>query len=277
MSETSAHHVRIRPAGRWAGLGLAELWEYRELAYFLAKRDLQVRYKQTLLGALWALAQPLALTGIFALIMGNVVDIDTGGLPYFLVALTGVTVWTFVASATTGAAGSLVADANLLTKVYFPRLLLPLAKVAALLVDATIAAIVMVVLAAIFGHPPTVETLLLPLFLGLAFLATAGIGISAATLNVRYRDVTAIMPLAVLIWLFITPVAYPGSLVPATWQLVYAINPVATAINGVRYAVLGTEAPTTGQILISVGVTLAILVGGVIAFRRNEAHFADVI
>jgi lipopolysaccharide transport system permease protein len=277
MSEALGQHVRIRPMSRWAGLGARELWEYRELAYFLAKRDLQVRYKQTALGALWALAQPLALTGIFALIMGRVVDIDTGDLPYFLVALTGVTVWSFVSSATTGAAASLVTDANLLSKVYFPRLLLPLAKVTGLLVDAVIAATVMIILAAIFGHPPTVETLTLPLWLGLAFIATAGIGIAAASINVRYRDVMAVMPLAVLVWLFITPVAYPGTLVPETWQLIYAINPIATAITGVRYAVVGTEAPDAAQILISVGVTTLITVCGVISFRRNEARFADII
>ncbi len=272
-----SQHVRIRPPGRWSGLGLRDLWEYRELAYFLAKRDVQVRYKQTALGALWAVAQPLALTFIFALILGRVVSIETGGLPYFLVALTGVTVWTFVSSAPTGAAGSLVADANLLSKVYFPRLLLPLAKVTALLVDATIAVVLMVVIAAVWGHPPEAATLTLPLFLALAFLATASIGILASAINVRYRDVMAVMPLAVLIWMFITPVAYPGSLISETWQLIYAINPVATAINGVRFAVLGTEAPALDQIAISVGVTLALLVAGVVVFRRNEAEFADVI
>lgn len=280
MSDTvarAAQHVRIRPPGRWSGIGVGQLWEYRELAYFLAKRDVQVRYKQTALGALWAVAQPLALALIFALILGRVVTVDTGGLPYFLVALTGVTVWTFVSSATTGAAGCLVADANLLSKVYFPRLLLPLARVTALLVDAVIGVTLMVVIAAVFGHPPQLQTLTLPLFLLLAVVATAAIGILASTINVRYRDVMAVMPLAVLIWMFITPVAYPGSLISSTWQLIYALNPVATAINGVRFAVLGTGAPSADQIVVSIAVTIALLVVGLIVFRRNEAHFADVI
>lgn len=270
-------HVRIRPPGRWAGIGWRELWSYRELLYFLTKRELQVRYKQTALGALWALVQPLALTGIFALIMGRLVDVPSEGVPYALLALSGVTVWIFVSSATNQAATSLVMDANLLSKVYFPRLVIPMAKISSLLIDLTIALALLIVVAIAWGHSPGVEIVTLPLFLLLAFLCASGIGIAAATLNVRYRDVQAMLPLATLVWLFVTPVAYPASLVGGAWALVYALNPVATAITGVRWAVLGTPAPTGGAILVSCAGTIVLLALGVLAFRRSEASFADVI
>lgn len=279
MRGVAAHtHVRIRPPARWAGIGVGELWQHRELAYFLAKRDLQVRYKQTALGAVWALAQPIALTVIFALVMGRVVDLPTGGVPYYLIALSGVTVWTFVASAISTGATSLVSDANLLSKVYFPRLLLPLTKVGALGLDLLISMVLLVVVAAVTGYVPGVQILLLPFFLAIAVLGVVGFAILGSSLNVRYRDVSALIPLVVLLGLFITPVAYPASLVAVgAWAHLYAINPFATAITGVRWAVLGTEAPGLISILISVAGGLILLVAGVISFRRNEAYVADLI
>jgi lipopolysaccharide transport system permease protein len=271
-------HVRIRPPGRWAGIGFAELWQHRELAYFLTKRDLQVRYKQTALGALWALAQPIALTAIFALVMGRVIDLPTGGVPYYLIALSGVTVWTFIASAVSAGATSLVSDANLLSKVYFPRLLLPLTKVAAMGLDLLIAMVLLVVVAAVTGHIPGVQILTLPLFLAIAVLAVVAFAILGSSLNVRYRDVSALIPVCILLGLFITPVAYPASLVATgAWAHLYAINPFATAITGVRWAVLGTEAPGATSIMISVAGGLILLVAGVFSFRRNEAYVADLI
>jgi len=275
--EAPPQHVRIRPPDRWGGLGARELWEYRELFYFLTKRDVQVRYKQTFLGAGWAILQPLALTAIFAVVMGRLVNVPSEGVPYALLALSGVTVWMFVSGATSQAGGSLVADANLLSKVYFPRIILPLAKVGALLVDLAIAQLLLVVVAAITGHIPGVQVLLMPAFVALAVAATAGIGVLTATANVRYRDVTAVMPLFILLWLFITPVAYPASLVGGAWELLYAINPIATAITGVRWAVLGTPGPAWAAVGVSLGVTIVVGVAGVLAFRRSEAHFADVI
>ena len=271
-------HVRIRPPDNWAGIGARELWQHRELAYFLAKRDLQVRYKQTALGALWALGQPIALTGIFALVMGRVVSVPTDGVPYYLIALSGVTVWMFVANAITTGATSLVSDANLLSKVYFPRMLLPLTKVGALGLDLVIAMVLLVAVTTVTGHLAGIQILALPLWLALALLAAVAIAILGASLNVRYRDVSALLPLAVLVGLFITPVAYPASLIGGgAWELIYALNPFATAITGVRWAVLGSPAPGLTSIAISLGGTLILLVIGVIAFRRNEAHVADVI
>jgi lipopolysaccharide transport system permease protein len=276
-TQAAAQHVRIRPPARWSGLGARELWEYRELAYFLTKRDLQVRYKQTALGALWALVQPLTLTAIFGLVLGRLVQVPTGGVPYFLLALSGVTVWAFVSAGLMGAAGSLVADANLLSKVYFPRLILPLAKVAAMLVDLAVAMVLLIVVAAVTGYLPFPQVLLLPAFLAIAVLTVTAAGVLASALNVRYRDVSAALPLAVLVGLFLTPVGYPASLVSGAWQYVYALNPFATAITGVRWTVLGTEAPSLTALAISIAGGLVLMVVAVITFRRSEAHFADVI
>lgn len=272
-----AAHVRIRPPARWAGIGVRELWQHRELAYFLAKRDLQVRYKQTALGFLWALAQPVALTVIFALVMGRVVKVPTEGVPYYLIALSGVTVWMFVANAIPTGATSLIGDANLLSKVYFPRLLLPLTKVTALLVDLLIAMTLLIGVTAVTGHLSGVRILTLPFFLGIAFLAVIGLAILGSSLNVRYRDITALLPMVVLVGIFITPVAYPASLVGDEWAKVYALNPFATAITGVRWAVLGTPAPGLASIAISIAGGVALLIAGVIVFRRNEVHIADLI
>jgi lipopolysaccharide transport system permease protein len=271
-------HVRIRPPARWSGIGLRELWQHRELAYFLAKRDLQVRYKQTALGAVWAVGQPVALTAIFALVMGRVVNVPSEGVPYYLLALSGLTVWMFVANAIPAGATSLVSDANLLSKVYFPRLLLPLTKVAALMLDLCIAMVMLVAVAGATGHLAGVQLLALPFFLAIALLAVVAMAILGSSLNVRYRDVTALLPLIVLVGIFITPVAYPASLVGGgAWGPVYALNPFATAITGVRWAVLGTPAPAVTSIIISIAGGLLLLAVGVIAFRRNEAHVADVI
>lgn len=276
-TDTVPTHVRIRPPAHWLGLDAKELWQHRELAYFLTKRDLQVRYKQTALGFLWALAQPVALTLIFALVMGRLVSVPSDGIPYYLLALSGVTVWTFVANAITTGATSLISDANLLTKVYFPRLILPLTKIAALLFDLGIAMVLLISVAAATGHISGVQILTLPFFLSIAILGVTGIAILGASLNVRYRDVTALLPLIVLVGLFITPVAYPASLVGDSWAAVYALNPFATAITGVRWAVLGGPGPTLAAMIISIAGGLALLVIGVITFRRNEAHIADVI
>jgi lipopolysaccharide transport system permease protein len=270
-------HVRIRPPARWAGLGTRDLWEHRELAYFLVKRDLLVRYKQTALGAIWVVAQPVALTLIFAIVMGRVVSIPSEGIPYYLIALSGVTVWTFVAAGINAGSLSLVSDANLLSKVYFPRLLLPLTKIAGLLVDLCVSLTLLIVVAGVTGHIAGVQILAVPAFVAISVLAAIGIAILGSSLNVRYRDTAALLPLITLIGLFITPVAYPASLVGPGWQQIYAVNPFATSITGVRWAVLGTPHPSVSAIAISLAVVAVLLVVGVVSFRRNEAYVADVI
>jgi lipopolysaccharide transport system permease protein len=277
MSVTPVAPVRIRPPARWAGVGVRELWAHRELAYFLAKRDLQVRYKQTALGAVWVVAQPVALTLIFAIVMGRVVAIPSGGIPYYLIALSGVTVWTFVAGAINAGSLSLVSDANLLSKVYFPRLLLPLTKIAALMVDLCVSLVLLVVVTGVTGHIPGVQVVALPAFVGISILAAVGIAILGSSLNVRYRDAAALLPLITLLGLFITPVAYPASLVGAGWQKLYALNPFATSITGVRWAVLGSARPSLAAIGISLAVVAVLLVVGIVSFRRNEAYVADIV
>ncbi len=271
------HHVRIRPPSRWGGAGLGALVEYRELLYFLAKRELQVRYKQSIFGIGWAILQPLALTAIFSLIFGRLVEVPSDGVPYPLFALAGFTVWMFIAQAVGQGGVSLVADANLLTKVYFPRLVIPLAKALALLVDLAIAIVVLLVVAALYGRYPSWQLATLPLWLALAFATAAGFGMFAAALNVRYRDVAAVLPLAIQVWLFLTPVAYPASLVSGAWEIVYALNPAASAVTGMRWALLDTTPPTVAQVAVSAVAAALVFLAAFVYFRRSEQHFADIV
>jgi lipopolysaccharide transport system permease protein len=271
------HRVRIRPPSRWAGAGLRELWEFRELLYFLAKRDLLVRYKQSVLGISWAVVQPVALTLIFSLIFGRLVKVPSQDVPYPLFALSGFSAWIFVSTVVSQGGGSLVADANLLTKVYFPRIVIPIAKALALLVDLAVAIAVLIVVSLLYGRWPDLQALTLPLWLLLAMVASTGVAIFAAALNVRYRDVMAVLPLAIMIWLFLTPIAYPASLVSGVWEYVYAVNPVASTITGVRWALLGTPGPAVVSVLVSCASALLMLVMGVVYFRRSEQYFADIV
>jgi lipopolysaccharide transport system permease protein len=271
------HHVRVRPPSRWGVARISDLFEFRELLYFLAKRELQVRYKQSFFGIGWAILQPLALTAIFSLIFGQLVDVPSDGVPYPLFALAGFTAWMYI-SQTVGAGGnSLVADASLLTKVYFPRMVLPLAKALALMVDLAIALVVLLIISALYGRYPHWQLVTLPLWLLLAFVTAGGLALLAAATNVRYRDVAAVMPLVIQVWLFLTPVAYPASLVSGKWEIVYALNPAASAITGLRWALLDTVGPSPAQVAVSAATALLILGTAVVYFRRNEQHFADVV
>ncbi len=270
--------VHIRAVSRWRGVGLRELWSYRELLYFLSKRELQVRYNQSVFGIAWAVVQPLAMAGVFALVFGHLFKVPSQGVPYGLFALVGFTAWMFVAQTVTGGGGSLVADAHLLTKVYFPRLILPLAKAAGLLVDLAVAVVVVIVIAAATGRAPAPELLTLPAWVALLALPAVALGMLAGATNVRYRDVAAVLPLLVQIWLFLTPVTYPVTLVPGgAWHYVYAINPAASATTGLRWSLLHTAPPSLAELAISTAVSVALLVAAVVYFRRSEQTFADVI
>jgi lipopolysaccharide transport system permease protein len=271
------HVTRVRPPSRWGGVRLAELWEYRELWYFLTKRELQVRYKQSFFGAGWAVLQPLALMAIFTIVFGNLVDIGSEGIPYPVFALSGLTVWLFISSGIAQAGASLVADSNLLSKVYFPRMTVPLAKVSALLIDLAVALVLLLVVTVVFVDVPGLAVLTLPLWLALAGLSTIGVGLLAATVNVRYRDVAVVIPLALQVGLFLTPIAYPASLVSGAWVYVYALNPAASAITGVRWALFGTPGPAPGAVAVSVAVAVAATVAAVLYFRRSEQQFADIV
>src|SRR3954468_8728139 len=274
---TAEHHVSIRPSGSGAGSALGELWEFRELLYFLTKKELQVRYKQSIFGAGWAILQPVGLTAIFSLIFGQLVNVPSEGVPYPLYVLTGMTVWIFVATGTAQAAASLVGESELFTKVYFPRLVIPLAKILSWLVDLLIALVVLIVVAGLYGRWPPVQVLTVPLWLAVAIGTVVGVGVLASAVNVKYRDVVAVLPLAIQVWLFLSPVAYPATLVTGDLKYLYALNPMVSAIGGMRWALLDTPPPATRQIALSVGSVAVLLVVGFVYFRRTERYFADIV
>lgn len=269
--------VVIRPAERWGSLQLREVWEHRELLYILTRRELQIRYKQSFVGIGWAVLQPITLTFVFALFFGRLADVGSEGLPYPVFALTAFVPWLFFAQSITMSAGSLVVEADLLSKVYFPRVVVPLSRILSLLIDLVIALAVVVIFMILYDVSVEASALVVPLFVGLEVLAAIGIGVFLAALNVRYRDVQVTVPLIVLLWLFATPVVYPGSLVTGPWEYVYAINPMVAVIEGIRWALLGTTPPDPAVVGISVAAALLALGGASLYFSRTERSFADII
>jgi lipopolysaccharide transport system permease protein len=274
---TEQPELVIRPPRPWGSLALLDVWQHRELLYFLCKRDISIRYKQSLLGVSWAVMQPLALACIFWVFFGRLAKVPSEGVPYPVFSLAALVSWNFVSQAVTQGASSLVADSNLLAKVYFPRLVVPLARVASLAVDAVVALCVLAVFMAAYRIAPPIQVLLLPAFLALGAVVAFALGSFFAAVNVRYRDVSVAVPLLVQMWLFLTPVVYPASLVGGKWQYVYSANPMVAVVSGARWAILGTPAPSAGQIAISVAVAAMMLVGSLVYFRRVEQFFADVV
>ncbi len=271
-------HV-IRPASRWPTLGLRELWKYRELLYFLAWRELKVRYKQTFLGITWAVLQPLMYMVVFNLFFNRFVGIYSVG-PYALVALSGSVIWLYFANSVTLASGSLVGNASLLTKVYFPRLLAPLAPVCAALVDLALSLGLLIVVMAAYGYYPEPERAWMALpFIGLAMATAAGVGAWLAALNVKYRDVRFVVPFLLQLWLFASAVFYLfDSLgLGEPWSTIFWLNPMAGVVEGFRWSLLGGVRPTFGEVGISAGAGLAFLTAGVLYFRRMERVFADIV
>jgi lipopolysaccharide transport system permease protein len=267
----------LRPSRGWVPLRLAELWAARELLYFLVWRTVKVRYKQTFLGAAWAVVQPVMTMAVFSLFFGKLARIPSEGIPYPVFALTALVPWTFFANSLTQASNSLVEQESLLTRVYFPRLLLPLAAVTAGLLDFAITFAALVALMAAYGNVPGVAVLALPLFVLLAVIAALGAGLWLSALNVQYRDVRYVTPFLVQIWLFVTPVAYPSSLVPPRWQALYGLNPMAGAVEGFRWALLGLPQPPSRLLAASAGTAAILLISGLFYFRRMERSFADVV
>jgi lipopolysaccharide transport system permease protein len=269
--------LEIRPPARGIPrLGLRELWTYRDLGLILALRDIQLVYRQTLLGVAWVVLQPLIAMLIFALVFGRLAKLPSGGVPYTSFALAGLTVWTFVSSAVSAAANSLVQDRDLVTKVYFPRLLAPLAAVLAATVDLFITLVLLVPVLAIDGVVPPLQVLTLPLWIVGAILLATAVGLWLAAANVLYRDVRYVLPFLLQAWLFISPVAFSSSLVSDGWKWVYNLNPAAGLIDGMRWALL--DGPSPGmQLAVSVGSLFLLLVSGVVWFRAAERVFADTI
>jgi lipopolysaccharide transport system permease protein len=266
----------IDPSTGWAPLRLGELLAYRELVYFLVWRDVKVRYKQTALGVAWAVLQPLLAMFVFSLFFGRLAAMPSDGLPYPVFNLAGLVPWTFFVFGLTEAANSLVGSRHLITKVYFPRLAVPLAPVLAGLVDFSIAFVLLLLVMAWYGIVPGLAVLaVVPLIL-LAFVTALGVGLWLAALNVQYRDVRYVLPFLSQLWLFATPIVYPSSLVPMPWRTVYAVNPMVGVVDGFRWALLGT-APPGMTIVVSATAAVAIAIGGAFYFRRMERGFADIV
>jgi lipopolysaccharide transport system permease protein len=258
-------------------LDLKEIWQRRELLYFLVWRDVKVRYKQTAIGAAWAILSPLLTVLIFAVVFGNLARIPSDGQPYVVFAFAGLVPWTYFAQAFPRAGGSLVGNAQLITKVYFPRLMIPLAAVTTPIVDLCLSLLTLLAVMSWYRVTPTRSVVALPLFVLLAALIAMALGLWLAPLNVRYRDVNHTIPFVVQAWMYASPVVYPLNLVPEQWRLVYSLNPMVGVIEGFRWALLGTASPNFLAIAVSVIVVLPVFLGGLAFFRLMERAFADVI
>jgi lipopolysaccharide transport system permease protein len=259
------------------GLDLGAIWDYRELLYILIWRDVRVRYKQTVIGAGWAIFQPVMTMAIFTVVFGSFVKIPSDGLPYAVFAYTALVPWAYFSQALSRSGTSLVGNANLITKVYFPRLLIPLTSVMAPAVDFLFAFLVLLGLIAWFGIVPTWGLLALPLFFLLAMITALAIGLWLSPLNARYRDVGHAIPFLIQLWMFASPVVYPVSLVPESWRLLYSLNPMAGVIEGFRWALLGKGSPDFTLMLVSAVVVFVLLAGGIVFFKRMERTLTDII
>ena len=275
MSEPAA--IVVKPSPRWRALDFAELWRFRELAFFLTWRDVKVRYKQTVLGLLWAVLQPVMTMLVFTLFFGRLGGMaEATEVPYPIFVYAALLPWQFFSTAVSAAGQSLVGASNLISKVYFPRLIVPTAATGAALVDFVISLGVMAVLMAWYGYAPSAWTLLLPLLMLLTLVAALGIGTLLAGLTVAYRDFRYVIPFAMQMWMLASPVAYPLSKVPEVWRLLYALNPLAGLIGGFRAALIGEPMPWA-ELAVSVGSAVVLLVVGVFYFRSVEKRFADIV
>lgn len=269
--------TRIQRSGSWVSLNLDEIWRYRELLYFLTWRDVIVRYKQTALGASWAILQPVLTMMVFSLVFGRLSSIPSDGIPYPLFSFAALVPWMFFANGLTQSSNSLVGSANLIQKVYFPRLIIPAASVLGGMVDFLLAFVILLGMMAYYGISPTINVLWLPAFLLLALATSLGVGLWLSALNVRFRDVRYVVPFITQFWLFATPIAYPSSLLQQPWRTLYGLNPMAGVIEGVRWALLGTKTAPGPMIIASTVAAVLLLAGGAYYFRRMERAFADIV
>ncbi|HEX8271876.1 MAG TPA: ABC transporter permease [Longimicrobiaceae bacterium] len=267
----------IEPAGRWPRIDLRELWAYRGLFFFLVWRDVKVRYAQTVLGAGWAILQPVLTMLVFTVIFGRFASIPSDGVPYAVFSLAALVPWTYFSTALSGASNSLVSSTNLITKVYFPRLVIPFAPVLAGLVDFAVALLVLGAVMLFYGIVPgPLALVVVPLLVVAMMLTSAGVGCWLAALNIQYRDVKHVTPFLVQVWMYASPIVYPMSLVPERYHGVYALNPMAGIVEGFRAVLLGTGAVSWPTIALSLGVGAVLFVTGSLYFRRTERVFADV-
>ncbi|QQS47120.1 MAG: ABC transporter permease [Acidobacteriota bacterium] len=268
---------RIEPSRGWVSLRLAELWEYRELLYFLTWRDIKVRYKQTVLGAAWAIIQPLFTMLVFSLFFGRLAKVPSDNIPYPIFCFAALVPWTFFANGLSQSSNSLVGSSNLITKVYFPKLAIPLATVIAGVIDFLLAFGVLLVMMLYYQVPVTWRILWTPLFLLLALITSLGVGLWLSALNVQFRDVKFVVPFITQFWMLATPIAYPSSLLSEPWRTVYGINPMAGVVEGFRWSLLNVDTAPRPMLIVSTIVALAGLVGGAFYFRRMEKTFADLV
>jgi lipopolysaccharide transport system permease protein len=269
--------VHIRPSAGLAALNLGDIWTYRELVFFMIWRDIKVRYKQTFLGAAWAVIQPLLTMLIFNFVFGTVAKVPTDGVPYPIFSYTALLPWGLFTTALNTASRSLTANQNMVTKIYFPRLVLPLASVLGGLVDFAIAFVILIGLLFYYRVTPTAAVWTLPIFIVLALITALGTALWLSAINVQYRDVNYVLPFLTQFWLFLTPVAYSAKVISEKWQMVYSLNPMAGVVNGFRWALLGTDTGPGMTMGISAGIALLVLISGLFYFRSMERTFADTI
>jgi lipopolysaccharide transport system permease protein len=267
--------MRIEPPRGLFNLHLGELWACRELLYFFIWRDVKVRYKQTLIGVLWVVIQPLMTMGVFTIFFGRLAKLPSQGLPYPVFYFAALVPWAYFASALSSCTNIVVSNQHVITKVYFPRLVLPLTAVCSPLVDFCVGLVVMIVLTLSFGIRPPATVLLLPVLIVLAVLTALAVGLWTSALNALYRDVTSIMPFAVQFWMIASPVAYPSSLVPQQWRALYGLNPMVGVIDGFRWALTGHGQPPGPTMLVSVAIVMILLISGLIFFQRVEGTVTD--
>ncbi|HLO00788.1 MAG TPA: ABC transporter permease [Pyrinomonadaceae bacterium] len=269
--------LRIAPSKGWVPLKLNDLWDYRELLYFLIWRDIKVRYKQTALGATWAIIQPFLTMVVFSVFFGHLAKVPSDGIPYPIFSFAALVPWTFFASGLNQSSNSLVGSGSLITKVYFPRLIIPLASVFSGIIDFALAFIVLLAMMFYYGMMPTLNVLWLPLFLLLALVTSLGVGLWLSALNVEYRDVRYVVPFITQFWMLATPIGYPSSLLHEPWRTVFGLNPMVGVVEGFRWALLGTNTAPGPIVAVSAAAAIGILITGAFYFRRMEKTFADIV
>lgn len=267
----------IRPTRGWGSLNLRDLWIYRELVYFLTWRDLKVRYKQTALGAGWAILQPFLSMVVFSIFFGGLLNVPSNGIPYPVFSYTGLLPWGVFSKALNDAGRSLVTNRTMITKIYFPRMVIPLSSVLAGVVDFLIAFVVLVGMMVYFKIPLSSNAWTLPFFLLLALITALGVGLWLSALNVLYRDIGYIIPFLTQLWFYITPIVYPSSEIPEQWRMLYALNPMVGVVDGFRWALLGTDTAPGPMVAVSSVIAVIMLVTGMFYFRRMERTFADMV
>jgi lipopolysaccharide transport system permease protein len=279
---STAHHEEevptliIRPPRKWVPIDFKEIWAYRELLYFFTWRDVKIRYKQTGLGFAWAIIQPLFTMIIFSVIFGGFAQIPSDGIPYPLFSYAALLPWTLFAEGMTRSTTSMVTNAPIMTKVYFPRLIMPISGIMSPLVDFCIAFLILIAMMFFYGFMPTLNVVFLPLFLLLAIGTSLGVGLWLSALNVQYRDFQYTVPFLIQVWMYASPVVYPASMLPEKFRVLYGLNPMAGVIEGFRWALLGST-PPSAMILVSVGVVVVLLVSGLFYFKKMEQYFADLV